>query len=171
MSYRGIGEYDHVKSFAWLYNPPPFDFLDPAGVKPPPQFYAPARTMGFGAPGSGLGPTISKYQAAINKCINRAIPSKPCQGNICQAVSIPPYVLQQCDLAYWNGGLSGLGCPGNPNCSCKCGMGDWSTVNWSLDSSDIAAQFGMTIPNWVLYAGLIGIAAVWKGSFSSKRRR
>jgi hypothetical protein len=60
----GMGEYDRVQSFAWLYNPPPYDFLDKA-TRALPNFYAPASRMrlandrsgrsGLGCPGCGGG--------------------------------------------------------------------------------------------------------------------
>ena len=47
----GMGDYDRTGDYSWMFNPPPFDFLDKAGVVPPPEMYAPAASMGLG----GLG--------------------------------------------------------------------------------------------------------------------
>lgn len=48
MRQRGVGDYDGVSNYEWMFNPPPYNFLDAKGVKPPPNFYAPAATMGLG---------------------------------------------------------------------------------------------------------------------------
>lgn len=67
MSYRmvraGVGEYDQIPNFSWLYNPPPYDFLDKPGTSALSNFYAPASMMrlandrsgrsGLGCPGCG----------------------------------------------------------------------------------------------------------------------
>lgn len=52
MRMRGVGDYDRVANWSWMRNPPPYDFLNRTGVKPAPNFYAPAKTMGLGCGGS-----------------------------------------------------------------------------------------------------------------------
>lgn len=49
----GFGDYDKTANWSWMYNPPPYDFLDAPGVKAPPEFYAPATSMGLGCGNSG----------------------------------------------------------------------------------------------------------------------
>lgn len=47
---RGIGDYDAVKNWSWMYYPPPYGFANPRRPAPkaPPEFYAPAKSMGLG---------------------------------------------------------------------------------------------------------------------------
>lgn len=47
---RGMGDYDRVNPWGWMYYPPPYGFANPEKPRPqsPPQFYAPAATMGLG---------------------------------------------------------------------------------------------------------------------------
>lgn len=48
----GMGAFQEVANYGWLYNPPPYNFLDsPSQQVPNVNFYAPAQSMGF----SGLG--------------------------------------------------------------------------------------------------------------------
>lgn len=49
----GFGDYDKTSNWSWMYNPPPYDFLDAPGVKAPAEFYAPAASMGLGGLGCG----------------------------------------------------------------------------------------------------------------------
>lgn len=60
----GMGDYDHTGNYEWMFNPPPFNFLNARGVKPPPEMYAPAASMGLGGLGCGCGcsksPTCNK---------------------------------------------------------------------------------------------------------------
>ncbi len=57
MSYmrQGFGDYDRVDNWSWLYYPPPYTFADPRALIPPPEFYAPAASMGLGCAGGGCG--------------------------------------------------------------------------------------------------------------------
>jgi len=67
-----LGEYDRVQNFGWLYNPPPYDFLDKA-TRALPNFYAPASRMrlandqsgrsGLGCPGCNGGCNCGMGQA------------------------------------------------------------------------------------------------------------
>lgn len=52
---RGMGDYDRVSNWNWLYYPPPYAFANPNRPQPkaPPEFYAPAATMGLGCGGCG----------------------------------------------------------------------------------------------------------------------
>ena len=50
---QGVGDYGRVPNYSWMFNPPPFGFLNRKGVKPPPQFIAPSQTMGLGCGGGG----------------------------------------------------------------------------------------------------------------------
>lgn len=47
---RGMGDYDRVANWNWMYYPPPYGFANPKRPTPkaPPEFYAPAATMGLG---------------------------------------------------------------------------------------------------------------------------
>lgn len=57
MGVGSVGEYDSVRPpFTWMYNPPPYDFLNNPPMKPPPTLIAPAASMGMGcAGGCGCG--------------------------------------------------------------------------------------------------------------------
>jgi len=44
----GLGEYDAVKPWTWMYYPPPYAFADPRRLKAPANFLAPARSMRLG---------------------------------------------------------------------------------------------------------------------------
>ena len=57
----GMGDYDRTGDYEWMFNPPPFNFLNPQGVTPAPGMYAPAASMGLGcACGCSPGPTCNK---------------------------------------------------------------------------------------------------------------
>lgn len=49
----GLGEYDRVPPWSWMYYPPPYGFADPQKLTPPPGFHAPPETMGMGGCGCG----------------------------------------------------------------------------------------------------------------------
>lgn len=51
----GMGDYDRTGDYSWMFNPPPFNFLNEAGVNPPPEMYAPAASMGLGCAGKPCG--------------------------------------------------------------------------------------------------------------------
>jgi hypothetical protein len=66
-------------------------------------------------------------------------------------------------------GMGDCGCGCNGGCN---GMGQLSTIDWSLDSTSIGAEFGLTsVPNWLLYAGVAGIAVLSFSSGKKGRRR
>ena len=50
----GVGDYDKTGDWSWMFNPPPFNFLNARGVRPPAGFHAPPKTMGLGC-GCGCG--------------------------------------------------------------------------------------------------------------------
>jgi hypothetical protein len=63
---NGLGTYDRVGNYDWMFYPPPYEFADPAKLKAPPQFYAPARTMGLGCGGGcSCGGVCTKSQPQI----------------------------------------------------------------------------------------------------------
>lgn len=64
MQRRGMGDYDKVGDWSWLYYPQPYAFANPDRIQPASNFYAPAQTMGLGGCGcgcSGGGSCGSKY--------------------------------------------------------------------------------------------------------------
>ena len=55
---RGMGAFEQTQDWGWMFNPPPYDFLDrPSQKVPNVNFYASARSMGFS--GLGCGPESS----------------------------------------------------------------------------------------------------------------
>ena len=71
----GFGTYDRVKgSYEWMFYPPPYQFADPAKLTPPPNFYAPAQTMGLGCGGGCSscahgGPCQGKSRPVLGLCL------------------------------------------------------------------------------------------------------
>lgn len=70
---RGMGDYDQVKNWSWLYYPPPYGFANPDRPRPksPPQFYAPASTMGLGCGCGGTcggcgAPGLGMFESGLN---------------------------------------------------------------------------------------------------------
>jgi len=63
----GFGDYNQVRgSYEWMFYPPPYQFADPAKTTPPPNFYAPAASMGLGCGGGcSCGGTCAKSQTNI----------------------------------------------------------------------------------------------------------
>lgn len=53
MSYmrNGLGDYDRVNDWGWMYYPRPYAFADPRKLTAPVNFYAPAASMGLGCAG------------------------------------------------------------------------------------------------------------------------
>lgn len=51
----GMGDYDRTGDYSWMFNPPPFNFLNTRGVNPPAEMYAPAASMGLGCAGKPCG--------------------------------------------------------------------------------------------------------------------
>ena len=63
----GFGDYARMGgSYEWMFYPPPYQFADPAKTTPPPNFYAPAASMGLGCGGGcSCGGTCAKSQTNI----------------------------------------------------------------------------------------------------------
>jgi hypothetical protein len=62
------------------------------------------------------------------------------------------------------------------DCGCGCGncghgMGQLSTIDWSLTGDGVTSELGLTgVPNWLLYMGVIGVAGLVYSQKKGKRR-
>jgi hypothetical protein len=64
-------------------------------------------------------------------------------------------------------GMSGCGC----GCGGGCG-GGMGQIDWSLTSTSIGTEIGIPeVPNWLLYMGVIGTAALIYSQSEKKRGR